>query len=280
MATPTTGSRLDPVPLEGAPRRSGRPCLALHRCRRGRSQPRPGTRRVYLHARAGRHPADSPRFLGFIPAAPTKASLLFDMVMSCASCRALLAGGGRCDVGREPDLAAAGRHGRASGLRRRMLCLRRKRRQPVRPGGGREAGQAPVGRTRRWSPPGRRERPGPLLDRQRPAGDRHGTARGPHRGSPADRCRPPGRVGDRSRAGILVAVAATAGTTNAGIVDDLAGIAEVAEESGCGCTSTPPMAGRRCSRRRPGPALPEWSGPTRLLSTRTSGCSPRSTAPR
>src|SRR5262245_39440890 len=29
--------------------------------------------------------ADSPRFLGFIPAAPTKASLLFDMVVSCAS---------------------------------------------------------------------------------------------------------------------------------------------------------------------------------------------------
>lgn len=62
-----------------------------------------------LHARlkgvigeAGRHPdevlgvyasviapsvisADSPRFLGFIPAAPTKASLLFDMLVSCAS---------------------------------------------------------------------------------------------------------------------------------------------------------------------------------------------------
>ena len=29
--------------------------------------------------------ADSPRFLGFIPSAPTKASLLFDMLVSCAS---------------------------------------------------------------------------------------------------------------------------------------------------------------------------------------------------
>src|SRR4029077_6331044 len=29
--------------------------------------------------------ADSPRFLGFIPAAPTKARLLFDMLVSCAS---------------------------------------------------------------------------------------------------------------------------------------------------------------------------------------------------
>jgi glutamate/tyrosine decarboxylase-like PLP-dependent enzyme len=29
--------------------------------------------------------ADSPRFLGFISAAPTKAGLLFDMLVSCAS---------------------------------------------------------------------------------------------------------------------------------------------------------------------------------------------------
>ena len=29
--------------------------------------------------------ADSPRFLGFIPVAPTKASLLFDILISCAS---------------------------------------------------------------------------------------------------------------------------------------------------------------------------------------------------
>jgi glutamate/tyrosine decarboxylase-like PLP-dependent enzyme len=29
--------------------------------------------------------AESPRFLGFIPAAPTKAALLFDMLISCAS---------------------------------------------------------------------------------------------------------------------------------------------------------------------------------------------------
>jgi len=28
---------------------------------------------------------DSPRFLSFIPAAPTKAALLFDMVVSCSS---------------------------------------------------------------------------------------------------------------------------------------------------------------------------------------------------
>ncbi len=31
---------------------------------------------------------DSPRFLSFIPAAPTKASLLFDMVVSCSSLHA------------------------------------------------------------------------------------------------------------------------------------------------------------------------------------------------
>ena len=31
---------------------------------------------------------DSPRFLSFIPAAPTKAALLFDMVVSCSSLHA------------------------------------------------------------------------------------------------------------------------------------------------------------------------------------------------
>ena len=33
--------------------------------------------------------ADNPRFLAFIPAAPTKAALLFDMVVSCASLQAI-----------------------------------------------------------------------------------------------------------------------------------------------------------------------------------------------
>ena len=38
---------------------------------------------------------DSPRFLSFIPAGPTKASLLFDMFVSCSSLHGLLARGGR-----------------------------------------------------------------------------------------------------------------------------------------------------------------------------------------
>src|SRR5262249_43896317 len=78
--------RLDPVPLDG--------------CRRD-----PAEFDALLHGLPGEEPhdpdqvlgayasvlapsvisADSPRFLGFIPAVPTKAALLFDMLVSCAS---------------------------------------------------------------------------------------------------------------------------------------------------------------------------------------------------
>ena len=59
--------------------------------------------------------ADSPRFLGFIPAAPTKASLLFDMLISCASIQGIswLEAAGR-DPRREPGAAADRRPGRAA----------------------------------------------------------------------------------------------------------------------------------------------------------------------
>ena len=40
----------------------------------------------------------------------------------------------------------------------------------------------------------------------------------------------------------VFAVVATAGTTNVGLVDDLAGVAAVAASAGCGCTSTAPTA--------------------------------------
>src|SRR5207245_1387356 len=87
--------------------------------------------------------ADSPRFLGFIPAAPTKAALLFDMLVSCASIQGI------------SWLEASG------AIHAENLVLR--------------------------------------------------------------------LIADRAG---LAAVVATAGTTNAGIVDDLAGAAEVAREYG------------------------------------------------
>src|SRR6202451_3018002 len=78
--------RLDPVPLDGAPRDPAELDAALaglladdpHNCDQILG--------VYASVMAPAViSADSPRFLGFIPAAPTKASLLFDMLISCAS---------------------------------------------------------------------------------------------------------------------------------------------------------------------------------------------------
>ena len=52
--------------------------------------------------------ADSPRFFAFIPAAPTKAALLFDMVVSRGVVAGdLLARGRGCGRGGEPGAALA-----------------------------------------------------------------------------------------------------------------------------------------------------------------------------
>ena len=66
-----TGDSLDQA-LEGLMRPAGNEAAMVF------------TRFVEILAR-GVVSCDSPRFLSFIPAAPTKASLLFDMVVSCSS---------------------------------------------------------------------------------------------------------------------------------------------------------------------------------------------------
>jgi aromatic-L-amino-acid/L-tryptophan decarboxylase len=78
--------RLDPVPLD----RGSRDPAELEAAVRGLLGPEPHNPDqvlgVYTSVIAPAViSADSPRFLGFIPAAPTKASLLFDMLISCAS---------------------------------------------------------------------------------------------------------------------------------------------------------------------------------------------------
>src|SRR6266705_3506139 len=78
--------RLDPVPLDG----SRRDPAEFDALLRGLPGEEPHNADQVLGAYASVLApavisADSPRFLGFIPAAPTKAALLFDMLISCAS---------------------------------------------------------------------------------------------------------------------------------------------------------------------------------------------------
>jgi aromatic-L-amino-acid/L-tryptophan decarboxylase len=175
---------------------------------------------------------DSPRFLSFIPAAPTKASLLFDMVVSCSSLQGtswleaagavaaenqtlavlagiagMPAGAGGCFVsgGSAANLSAlmvardtAGRFGHY-GARPRIACS--------------EEAHSSIGKALRVLGMGT------CL-----------VAAVDHRltGDALDAALDAATDDD----GPVVGVVATAGTTNAGIVDDLAGVAAVAGRRG------------------------------------------------
>jgi aromatic-L-amino-acid/L-tryptophan decarboxylase len=175
--------------------------------------------------------ADSPRFLGFIPAAPTKASLLFDMLISCASIQGI------------SWLEAAGAiHAENQVLR---LIAERAGLPPATGGcfvsGGSAANLSALAvareiAKRRAAPsPGGRWRVVTGTDAHSSIHNTLGllemdalvvSAAG-HR-----------LTGEAARAAIeadgdpgsLAAVVATSGTTNAGIIDDLAGLAEVARD--------------------------------------------------
>jgi aromatic-L-amino-acid/L-tryptophan decarboxylase len=172
--------------------------------------------------------ADSPRFLGFIPAAPTKASLLFDMLISCASIQGI------------SWLEAAGAI-HAENLVLRLLADRAG--MPEQAGGcfvsGGSAGNLSAlcvarevakrkGETKRW--------------RVVVSSDAHSSITSTLRILEMDPLLVPTTdhrlTGDALRAAIeadddpssIAAIVATAGTTNAGIIDDLAGAAAVARE--------------------------------------------------
>ena len=76
--------RLDPVPLDRGSRDPAELDIALAGLISEDGHPPDQVLGVYASMLAVIS-ADSPRFLGFIPAAPTKAALLFDMLISCAS---------------------------------------------------------------------------------------------------------------------------------------------------------------------------------------------------
>jgi glutamate/tyrosine decarboxylase-like PLP-dependent enzyme len=173
--------------------------------------------------------ADSPRFLGFIPAAPTKAALLFDMLVSCASIQGIswLEASGAIaaentvlrliaqEAGLPPTSGGCFVSGGSAG-NLSALAVARETAKKVRPGRkrvivGTDAHSSIVNTLR-------------LLEMDAlvvETPDHRLTAQ-------AVRKALDGAVGLRD----VAAVICTSGTTNAGIVDDLAGVGAIARQRG------------------------------------------------
>ena len=227
--------RLDPVPLD----RGSTDPAELDAALTGLPGPGPHTPDQVLGVYASVMApavisADSPRFLGFIPAAPTKASLLFDMLISCASIQGIswLEAAGAihaenlvlrliADRAGMPETAggcfvSGGSAGNLSALVVAREVAKRK------------AGPGVSGSGRRWRVAVSEDAHSSITNTLRilemdplvvRSDDHRLTGAGLRAALAAD--------GDP---GSLAAVVATSGTTNAGIIDDLAGVAEVARE--------------------------------------------------
>jgi aromatic-L-amino-acid/L-tryptophan decarboxylase len=178
--------------------------------------------------------ADSPRFLGFIPAAPTKASLLFDMLISCASIQGiswLEAAGAihaenqvlRLIADRAGLPASAGGCFVSGGSAGNLSALVVAREVAKRKGGPETAG-------RRWRVAVSGEAHSSIVNTLRMLEMDPLTVHTPdHRFTGSALRAAIEADGDPSS---IAAVVATSGTTNAGIIDDLAGIAAAARELG------------------------------------------------
>jgi glutamate/tyrosine decarboxylase-like PLP-dependent enzyme len=227
--------RLDPVPLDEGSRDPGELDAAI----RGLLGDEPHNPDQVLGAYTSVMApavisADSPRFLGFIPAAPTKAALLFDMLISCASIQGiswLEAAGAihaenlvlRLIADRAGLPGTAGGCFVSGGSAGNLSAL-----VVAREVAKRKAGEA--GRRRRFRIAVSTDAHSSIVNTMRILEmDPLTVATDDHR-----------LTGAALRAAIeadgdppsLAAVVATAGTTNAGIIDDLAGAAAVAREHG------------------------------------------------
>ncbi len=179
--------------------------------------------------------ADSPRFLGFIPAAPTKAALLFDMLVSCASIQGIswLEAAGAIHAENMVLRLIAGRAGMpetsggcfvSGGSAGNLSALVVAREVAKRRAGASGAS----GPGRRWRVAVSEDAHSSIINTLRicemdplvvKSDDHRLTGTGLRAAIAAD--------GDPAS---LAAIVATSGTTNAGIVDDLAGAAAVARE--------------------------------------------------
>jgi aromatic-L-amino-acid/L-tryptophan decarboxylase len=174
--------------------------------------------------------ADSPRFLGFIPAAPTKASLLFDMLISCASIQGIswLEAAGAIQAENQVLRLIADRAGLPAGA---GGCF-------VSGGSAANLSALAVAREqakRRASRPGQRWRAVVSSDAHSSI---HNTLQLLEMDALVVTTTDHRLTGAAARAAItadgdpgsLAVVVGTSGTTNAGIIDDLAGLAAVASD--------------------------------------------------
>jgi glutamate/tyrosine decarboxylase-like PLP-dependent enzyme len=183
--------------------------------------------------------ADSPRFLGFIPAAPTKASLLFDMLISCASIQGIswLEAAGAIHAENKVLRLIADRAGMpetaggcfvSGGSAGNLSALVVAREVAKRKAGPGVPGPGVPGSGRRWRVAVSEDAHSSITNTLRMlemdplvvrSDDHRLTGAGLRAAMAAD-----------ADPGTVAAVVATSGTTNAGIIDDLAGAAEVARQ--------------------------------------------------
>jgi aromatic-L-amino-acid/L-tryptophan decarboxylase len=227
--------RLDPVPLDEGSRDPADLDAALHGLLGDDPHQPDQVLGVYASCVAPAViSADSPRFLGFIPAAPTKASLLFDMLVSCASIQGIswLEAAGAIHAENQVLRLIADRAGlpgsaggcfvsggSAANLSALVVARETAKRKAADSGNG-----------RRWRVAVGAEAHSSIVNTLRildmdpltvHTADHRLTGSALRAAIEAD--------GDPSS---LAAVVATSGTTNAGIIDDLAGLAAVARELG------------------------------------------------
>jgi aromatic-L-amino-acid decarboxylase len=227
--------RLDPVPLDEGSRNPAELDAALHGLLGDDPHQPDQVLGFYASCVAPAViSADSPRFLGFIPAAPTKASLLFDMLVSCASIQGIswLEAAGAIHAENQVLRLIADRAGlpgssggcfvsggSAANLSALVVARETAKRKAADSGNG-----------RRWRVAVGAEAHSSIVNTLRilemdpltvRTADHRLTGSALRAAIEAD--------GDPSS---LAAVVATSGTTNAGIIDDLAGLAAVARELG------------------------------------------------
>ena len=175
--------------------------------------------------------ADSPRFLGFIPAAPTKASLLFDMLVSCASIQGIswLEASGAIaaentvlrliadEAGLPPSAGGCFVSGGSAGNLSALAVAR-------------ETAKVRDASVRRWRVVVSSDAHSSIVNTLRllemdalavPTPDHRLTAAAVQ-----------AALDGESDLGDIAAVVCTSGTTNAGIVDDLAGVGVIAKANG------------------------------------------------